>query len=421
MLNVFKKNRVLIKLIFIITVIVSLEHNAFAEEKDQQTVTEIMVVAMKAYSQQDYEKALLWFDKAIEIEPNNPSLSMLRNEIALKVSDLLAQRGELNKAKQMALNVLSNPKGGLAADAKYRINSLDRRPEEGFHGYISTSIEYNSNVASSVHFGDTEPTNSTGYGNRPSISLGYQGHFFDNYYWDVWAEALPVFWSGGANNLDWQQYNTGVLMGFSGDLWDFSLSYTFSTDIFDSHLNRVNHGMESTAKFWVIPNAWQTRLTARIRYDDFRFKNDADATNYEISLQNYLPYSFGMDDLYSGYVYGGYTYSDYNASAVFGYKAHSANLMIHIPTPFKSIGVQAGGWIQRRIYDRNNPVDRKDTSGSAYVQIVKEWKLPETLVIKGLSDSLQTSVGYFYTETQSAADNFALIEHVSRFTVTYYF
>lgn len=426
MQNFSSKNRSQIFVKFLIPLILAVcpelchLNDVFAEEGHSQNLQELMLPVIKAYRKQDYAEALKRIELALQQIPEDPSLARLKNEIELRISDQYRQSGDMSKARDFAKNVLANPAGGLSLEAEERLNSLDSRPKKGFHGYISSGFEYNSNVASSIDPGNIEPTNTSGYGSQSRILIGYQGHIAEDYYWDVWGEALPTFWKGAAEDLDWQQYNTGLLTGVSGDLWDLSLAYKFSSDIFDSRLNRIRHGAEATSKFWLIPKHWQTFLTVGVFFDEFRLLKEADATYIEVSLQNYIPFYLEQANAY-GYVYGGYTYLDNDASTIFEYYGHRVNLALFIPTSFWSIGIQTGGWLERRNYDQPNPVNRRDTIGMAYLEIVKEWALPNMLEIEDWSESIQTKIGYNYIETQSSVKIFNKIEHVFRFTISYHF
>lgn len=429
------KNKRVTKLLQALVFLFCLGFNeAFSQDLQKKlSLQELMIPAIKAYREKKYEEAYKWIEQALQQMPNDPSLARLRNEIVLKISTQSKASGDLKKAKLYATKVLGIPGGGLSLEAQTILSGMDQRPKKGLHGYISSAFEYNTNVASSVDPGNTRPTNKAGYGSRSGILLGYRGHVSDDYYWDVWGEALPLFWKGPAKDLhlDWQQYNTGLLVARASDRWNLSLAYKFSADVFGSDLNRVRHGPEATAKYWVIPSHWQTWLSASVFFDDFKVTNNikpinnADATYVETSLQNYIPFYLEVSNAY-GYLFGGYTYIDNNASSIYSYKSHRVSLAFFIPTPFWSVGIQTGGMLERRSYDQPykttlNPTDRRDTIGIAYAELIKEWKLPEMMVIKGLSDSIQTKLGYTYIETQSSVKAFDKVEHVGRFTVMYQF
>ncbi len=419
-LLISRRNCNLVRYITWLIVVFGLKGICEAESNLTEPLEQFTVPAVKAYLQKNYEEALQCLDKALLVAPDDKNVAKLRAEILLIMAQRLIQSGEKAQAQTYIQKVINSPDNELVRDAQALNYSIDKRPLEGLHGYLSSAFEYDTNVASLISQGNTlPPTNQPGFGSRSGGLMGYQGHLSDDYYWDVWGEAMSLFWKGDAQNLDFQQYTSGVLLGKATDRWDLSLAYKFSADVFDDNLNRLRHGAQSLAKLWVVPNHWQTWLSAGLYSDDFKTIN-GDATYLEASLQNYIPfYLEGLSDY--GYVFGGYTFTDNNAHSVFGYKSHRAGLSFAIPTAFWSLSLQIGGLVEKRIYNQPNPSDRHDTIGIAYTELVKSWKLPAAIASNRLNNNFQTKIGYTYVETQSTVAYFDKTEHIAKFTLLYQF
>jgi len=315
-------------------------------------------------------------------------------------------------------------------------------------GRVVTSSEYNSNVLPFFGEGMVRPSDRPGYGNRTSLLLGYRGHIGRDYYWGVSGQASTIFWAGKAgkkikvnnitkaDSLNSSSFSSGLLVGTARDRWDLSIAYRFSGNYLNDELTLIRQGVESNLKYWVIPKHWQTWLTTGLFFDDYKSLSvspilaEADALQFNVSMRNYIPFYLKKFNRY-GYLFGGYTFINNHvptdlsnrsdAVTNFGYNGHRADLAFFIPTPFQTVGIQAGGLLEWRNYDRFESETRRDTIYMAYAELIKDWKLPEMWLTKNLSDTLQTKIAYNYIETQSTALFFDKVEHVARFTITYNF
>jgi len=421
-----------IRRIFVILVCLNLIlfNDAVAQALPAQTLQELMVPVMKAYREKDYEEALKQIDRAIQQAPDDQNMSRFRSEIILKISDQSQKEGN-----GIVFGPIGSSVNEIRTGDQEKPKVLEKRPKEGFHGYLSNSTEYNSNVLPSFAEGFFRPTDRPGYGNRPSIFLGYRGHIGKDYYWNVSGQGSTIFWKGKADNLDSSSFSTGLLVGTARERWDLSLAYRFSGNYFNDELTLIRQSVESNLKYWVVPKHWQTWLTTGLFFDDYKSLSvspilaEADALQLNVSMRNYIPFYLKKLNRY-GYLFGGYTFinnhvpSDLdgrNASTNFGYNGHRADLTLFIPTPFQTVGIQGVGMLEWRHYDRLNSVTRKDNIYMAYAELIKDWKLPEIWLTKKLSDTLLTKITYNYIKTQSTTALFEKVEHVARFTITYNF
>lgn len=425
-----------IYMFLILGLFVNLTLDAYAQKltpqgQQESELQKLMMPAIEAYRKGNYEEALELIDKATSLAPKNKSLIKLRGEIILKISDQYQQKGDWGKARDFAFKALGSSMGEIDLLAQEKLKLMEKRPEQGLRGFISSGFEYNTNVRSSVAPGNTAPTDTPGYGNRSNLLVGYQKHVGRDFYWDVWGQASSMLWSGKADKFDDWSFSSGLSVGAARERWDVSFSYKFSSSYFADQLFLIRQGGESNLKYWVIPNKWQAWFTTGVFVDDFKASlAKADALQTNVSFNNYIPILFKPFNRY-GYLFGGYTFinnhvptdlDNIGASTNFGYSGHRTNLMLYIPTPFQTVGIQMGGQVETRHYDRLDSLTRRDTVYLAFAEVVKDWKLPDMKITRQLGgDILQTKIAYNYFEIQSNNDLFDMKQHVGRITLSYNF
>ena len=343
------------------------------------------------------------------------------NEVRLKTADMYQSKGNIVRASELYEEMLRFPDEGLIDEAKGRFlrlatveyggNFRDRtfflyeRPVEGLRGYFRADYRYNDNIAASVDPGSTPPEDTAASGFTYDLNLRYDKWLSERYYAGAWTRPYAVFWTGSADDLDWQRIENDLHFGAVGDRWNLVLAYRNIIDYFDFELTRVRHGAEARINYWLFPNTWHASIAGGVAHDDFKAVREANATVYQGIIANTVYDYLDAVGAYS-YYYFGYAYTRNQAKSIFSYDGHLGAAEWYLPTPFWNTAVKLGGVFEHRRYDEPNPINRRDNIARAYLILIKFWELPDWLRSIRRGGRFSTELSFEYEKTSSTVDLF---------------
>jgi hypothetical protein len=276
--------------------------------------------------------------------------------------------------------------------------------KEGFSGFVSAGLEYNTNVASRPDESG-EPSDIGDMGFTTTFELNHETRLDSN--WSAGPRLLGFgnFYFDDARDFNVQFLRADVHASYAAENWSLSVAALHDEVIFDKDRTIASNGVTGT----FIGLASQ-RLAlvgiGTIKRDNFVDNSDQDSIQYEVQSINRYYAEFLPD---SGYLAGRYRFrfNDTDSRSVFQYYSHLVGFTANVPVNWKDVYVEPGGRLEYRRYDEPDPDTRRDYTGELFLRIGKSW-----------TDDLRTELSWRGSRTESSVGRFDETQHVFGLSVT---